>query len=166
MSAGRTAITRYRNRAHASRDPGSAMSHRDAGAERLAALGGTFLAALGLGGDADDAGAITRALGDDGLFVKTEDVVLGAALQPFLPGFGLELACAVSVCAYLAANYNAPLAGVALAVEWGGAALLHSVWPAVIVAAWIGSGMANAPAKRRQTSMRPPRPLPARTLAP
>ena len=96
----------------------------------------------------------------------TVGTVLGAALQPFLPGFGLELACAVSVCAYLAANYNAPLAGVALAVEWGGAALLHSVWPAVIVAAWIGSGMANAPAKRRQTSMRPPRPLPARTLAP
>lgn len=75
--------------------------------------------------------------------------VLGAALQPLLPGFGPNLACAVAVCAYLAATYNAPLTGVALALEWGGPALLHSVWPAVILAAWIGSGMANTPAKRR-----------------
>jgi H+/Cl- antiporter ClcA len=80
--------------------------------------------------------------------------VLGAALQPILP-FTPELACAVAVCAYLAANYNAPLTGVALAVEWGGAALLHSVWPAVIVAAWIGSGMANTPSKRRSRQVRP-----------
>jgi H+/Cl- antiporter ClcA len=36
--------------------------------------------------------------------------VLGAALQPLLP-FTPELACAVAVCAYLAANYNAPLTG-------------------------------------------------------
>ena len=83
--------------------------------------------------------------------------VLGAALQPLLP-FTPELACAVAVCAYLAANYNAPLTGVALALEWGGSALLHSVWPAVIVAAWIGSGMANTPSKRRSALVRPPRP--------
>jgi H+/Cl- antiporter ClcA len=90
----------------------------------------------------------------------TVGTVLGAVLQPFLPGFGLNLACAMAVCAYLAANYNAPLTGVALAVEWGGTALLHTVWPAVIVAAWIGSGMANAPAKRRHSSLRPRRPEP------
>jgi H+/Cl- antiporter ClcA len=79
--------------------------------------------------------------------------VLGAALQPLLP-FTPDLACAVAICAYLAANYNAPLTGVALALEWGGSALLHSVWPAVIVAAWIGSGMANTPAKRRSAQLR------------
>jgi H+/Cl- antiporter ClcA len=75
--------------------------------------------------------------------------LLGAVLQPFLPGFSPGLACSVAVCAYLAANYNAPLTGVMLAAEWGGNALLYTVWPAVIIAAWIGSGMANAPAKRR-----------------
>jgi H+/Cl- antiporter ClcA len=85
----------------------------------------------------------------------TLGTVLGATLQPFLPGFGPGLACAVAVCAYLAATYNAPLTGVALALEWGGAALLHSVWPAVIIAAWIGSGMANTPAKRRHAGIRP-----------
>jgi len=97
----------------------------------------------------------------------TLGTLLGAVLQPFLPGFGLDLACSVAVCAYLAANYNAPLTGVALAVEWGGAALLHSVWPAVIVATWIGSGMANTPAKLRHSRLRPIRPRdPAVTVSP
>jgi H+/Cl- antiporter ClcA len=91
----------------------------------------------------------------------TVGATLGAALQPLLPGFSPSLACAVAVCAYLAANYNAPLTGVALALEWGGAALLYTVWPAVIVAAWIGSGMANTPAKRRHSGILPPR-LPVR----
>jgi H+/Cl- antiporter ClcA len=109
--------------------------------------------------------AVCATLGTTGVagvlvITLTVGTVLGAVLQPFLP-FGLDLACAVAVCAYLAANYNAPLTGVALALEWGGVALLHSVWPAVILAAWIGSGLANTPAKTRHSRQRPPaRPRP------
>lgn len=74
----------------------------------------------------------------------TLGTLLGAVLQPFLPGFG-----------------------VALAVGWGGASLLHSVWPAEIVATWIGSGMANTPAKRRHSRLRPALPKdPAVTVSP
>jgi H+/Cl- antiporter ClcA len=66
----------------------------------------------------------------------------------------LGLACSVAVCAYLAANYNAPLTGLALAVEWGGRGLLLSAWPAVLVGAWVGAGLANTPAKTRHRHIR------------
>jgi H+/Cl- antiporter ClcA len=86
--------------------------------------------------------------------------LLGGALHPILPGLSLELACSIAVCAYLAANYNAPLTALALSVEWGGSALLLSTWPAVILAAWIGAGMANTPSKLRHRHIRPQTPTP------
>lgn len=84
-----------------------------------------------------------------GLLVITLTVgsLIGASCQPFLSGLSPETACAVGVCAYLAANYNAPLTGIALAAEWGGTGLLKVAWVAVLVAAWIGEGLANTPAK-------------------
>jgi len=91
-----------------------------------------------------------------GLLVVTLSVgtLLGGALHPLVPHMTLGLACAVAVCAYLAANYNAPLTGLALAVEWGGHGLLLSAWPAVLVAAWVGAGLANTPAKTRHRQIR------------
>ena len=91
-----------------------------------------------------------------GLLVVTLSVgtLLGGALHPLVPDLTLPLACAVAVCAYLAANYNAPLTGLALAVEWGGRGLLMSAWPAVLVGAWVGAGLANTPAKTRHRHIR------------
>ncbi|BDU71511.1 chloride channel protein [Mesoterricola silvestris] len=91
-----------------------------------------------------------------GLLVVTLSVgtLLGGAIHPLTPHMTLGLACAVAVCAYLAANYNAPLTGLALAVEWGGRALLLSAWPAVLLATWIGAGLANTPAKIRHRHIR------------
>ncbi len=90
-----------------------------------------------------------------GLLVITLTVgsLIGASCQPFAVGLTPETACAIGVCAYLAANYNAPLTGIALAAEWGGTELLKVVWVAVLVAAWIGEGLANTPGKtgRRHT---------------
>ncbi|MBX3258826.1 MAG: chloride channel protein [Labilithrix sp.] len=92
-----------------------------------------------------------------GLLVITLTVgsLLGASCQPFLPGLTPATACAIGVCAYLAANYNAPLTAIALAAEWGGTELLKLAWVAVLVAAWIGEGLANTPAKtgRRHARM-------------
>jgi H+/Cl- antiporter ClcA len=87
-----------------------------------------------------------------GLLVVTLCVgtLLGGAIHSLVPQMSLGLACAVAVCAYLAANYNAPLTGLALAMEWGGGQLLIAAWPAVIVGAWIGAGLANTPGKVRQ----------------
>ena len=84
-----------------------------------------------------------------GLLVVTLCVgsLLGAALQPLVPALTPGTASAVAVCAYLAANYNAPLTALALAMEWGGFGLLLPVWIAVLPAAWIGEGLANTPAK-------------------
>ncbi len=84
-----------------------------------------------------------------GLLVVTLTVgsLIGASCQPFLWGLTPATACAVGVCAYLAANYNAPLTAMALAAEWGGTGLLKLAWVAVLVAAWIGEGLANTPAK-------------------
>lgn len=84
-----------------------------------------------------------------GLLVVTLTVgtLIGASCQPFLWGLSPATACAIGVCAYLAANYNAPLTGIALAAEWGGTGLLKLAWVAVLVAAWIGEGLANTPAK-------------------
>ena len=91
-----------------------------------------------------------------GLLVVTLSVgtLLGGAIHPLVPHLTLGLACAVAVCAYLAANYNAPLTGLALAVEWGGRALLLSAWPAVLLATWVGAGLANTPGKVRQRHVR------------
>lgn len=84
-----------------------------------------------------------------GLLVVTLCVgsVLGAAIHPLVPSLTPASACALAVCAYLAANYNAPLTGIALSVEWGGPGLLALAWIAVLPAAWIGEGLANTPAK-------------------
>jgi CIC family chloride channel protein len=84
-----------------------------------------------------------------GLLVITLTVgsLIGAACQPLVQGLSPEVACAVGVCAYLAANYNAPLTAIALAAEWGGTGLLKLAWVAVLVATWIGEGLANTPAK-------------------
>jgi chloride channel protein, CIC family len=84
-----------------------------------------------------------------GLLVVTLCVgsVLGATLHPVLLSLTPAEACAIAVCAYLAANYNAPLTGIALSVEWGGPGLLMLAWIAVLPAAWIGEGLANTPAK-------------------
>lgn len=84
-----------------------------------------------------------------GLLVITLTVgsLIGAACSPLVPDLTPQAACAISVCAYLAANYNAPLTGIALAAEWGGTGLLAMAWGAVLVAAWIGEGLANTPAK-------------------
>jgi H+/Cl- antiporter ClcA len=84
-----------------------------------------------------------------GLLVITLTVgsLLGATLHPLLGSLSLDTACAIGVCAYLAANYNAPLTAIALAAEWGGTDLLSLAWAAVLVAAWIGEGLANTPAK-------------------
>lgn len=84
-----------------------------------------------------------------GLLVITLTVgtLIGAVCQPFLGGLTPVTACAIGVCAYLAANYNAPLTAIALSAEWGGTGLLKLVWVAVIIAAWIGEGLANTPAK-------------------
>ncbi len=77
----------------------------------------------------------------------TMGTLLGASCQPLLPALDPQTACAIGVCAYLAANYNAPLTGIALAAEWGGTSLLSLAWVAVLAAAWIGEGLANTPAK-------------------
>ncbi|HVZ33842.1 MAG TPA: chloride channel protein [Polyangiaceae bacterium] len=84
-----------------------------------------------------------------GLLVITLTVgsLLGATLQPLLSPLTPEMACGIAVCAYLAANYNAPLTGIALSAEWGGTKLLALAWIAVVVAAWVGEGLANTPAK-------------------
>jgi CIC family chloride channel protein len=84
-----------------------------------------------------------------GLLVVTLTVgaLIGASCQPFLWGLTPATACAIGVCAYLAANYNAPLTAIALSAEWGGTGLLKLAWVAVLVAAWIGEGLANTPAK-------------------
>lgn len=76
--------------------------------------------------------------------------LIGASLQPILPGLSPQAACAIAVCAYLAANYNAPLTGIALAAEWGGTGLLPVAWISVLVAAWIGEGLSNTPSKARR----------------
>lgn len=91
-----------------------------------------------------------------GLLVVTLSVgtLLGGAIHPLVPHMTIGLTCAVAVCAYLAANYNAPLTGLALAVEWGGRSLLLSAWPAVLLATWIGAGLANTPAKVRHRHIR------------
>lgn len=104
--------------------------------------------------------AVWAALGTTGVagvLVVTLSIgtLLGGVLHPVLPGLSLELACSVAVCAYLAANYNAPLTALALSVEWGGSILLMGAWPAVILAAWIGAGMANTPAKTRHRHIQP-----------
>ena len=85
-----------------------------------------------------------------GLLVVTLTVgsLIGATLAPVFPELSPPQACAIAVCAYLAANYNAPMTGVALAAEWGGTGLLKDAWVAVLIAAWIGEGLANTPAKR------------------
>jgi len=85
-----------------------------------------------------------------GLLVVTLTVgsLLGASLAPLFPELSPAQACAIAVCAYLAANYNAPMTGVALAAEWGGTGLLKDAWVAVLLAAWIGEGLANTPAKK------------------
>jgi len=41
------------------------------------------------------------------------------------------------------------LAGIALAAEWGGTGLLPEAWLSVVIAAWVGEGLANTPAKLR-----------------
>jgi CIC family chloride channel protein len=84
-----------------------------------------------------------------GLLVVTLTVgsLLGGSMQPYLEDLTPAVACAIGACAYLAANYNAPLTGIALAAEWGGTDLLKLVWVAVLVAAWIGEGLGNTPAK-------------------
>lgn len=84
-----------------------------------------------------------------GLLVITLTVgsLIGATMAPLLPDLSTQAACAIAVCAYLAANYNAPLTGIALAAEWGGTGLLALAWVAVLIAAWIGEGLANTPAK-------------------
>jgi CIC family chloride channel protein len=93
-----------------------------------------------------------------GLLIVTLTVgsLIGASCQPLFPALAPATACAIGVCAYLAANYNAPLTGIALAAEWGGTGLLKLAWVAVLVAAWIGEGLANTPAK---TGRRHPRPI-------
>ncbi len=75
--------------------------------------------------------------------------LLGAAVQPLLPMLPPNVASATAVCAYVAANYNAPLTGVALSAEWGGTGLLTLSWFPVLIAAWIGEGLANTPSKKR-----------------
>lgn len=84
-----------------------------------------------------------------GLLVITLTVgaLVGASCQPLFPSLTPATACAIGVCAYLAANYNAPLTSIALAAEWGGTELLKLAWVAVLVAAWIGEGLANTPGK-------------------
>jgi CIC family chloride channel protein len=84
-----------------------------------------------------------------GLLVVTLCVgsVLGATLQPLFPALSPAQICSVAVCAYLAANYNAPLTAIALSIEWGGPGLLLLAWIAILPAAWIGEGLANTPAK-------------------
>lgn len=100
--------------------------------------------------------AVWAALGTTGVagvLVVTLSVgtLLGGAIHPLVPQMTLGLACTVGVCAYLAANYNAPLTALALSIEWGGHALLFAVWPAVLLASWIGAGLANTPAKTRHS---------------
>lgn len=73
--------------------------------------------------------------------------LLGATLQPLLPALTPAQICSVAVCAYLAANYNAPLTAIALSIEWGGPGLLMLAWIAILPAAWIGGGLANSPVK-------------------
>lgn len=94
-----------------------------------------------------------------GLLVVTLTVgsLLGAALHPLLPVLDVRTACAIAVCAYLAANYNAPMTGIALAAEWGGTGLLPLAWIAVLIAAWIGEGLANTPAKAGHRTHHPVR---------
>lgn len=76
--------------------------------------------------------------------------LIGGAIQPLFPFLPPHAACAVGVCAYLAANYNAPLTGIALAAEWGGTGLLPVAWLSVLAAAWIGEGLSNTPSKVRR----------------
>lgn len=87
-----------------------------------------------------------------GLLVVTLTVgsLIGASLQPIIPFLDPATASAIGVCAYLAANYNAPLTGIVLAAEWGGTGLLPVAWLSVLIASWIGEGLANTPSKRRR----------------
>lgn len=91
-----------------------------------------------------------------GLLVVTLTVgsLIGGALQPLMPWLPPNVASSIGVSAYLAANYNAPLTGIALSAEWGGAGLLPLSWLSVIIAAWIGEGLANTPAKIRSRGHR------------
>jgi CIC family chloride channel protein len=77
----------------------------------------------------------------------TMGTLLGASCQPLVPFLDPRTACAIGICAYLAANYNAPLTAIALAAEWGGTSLLALAWIPILVAAWIGEGLANTPGK-------------------
>jgi CIC family chloride channel protein len=87
-----------------------------------------------------------------GLLIVTLTVgsLIGASMQPLFPMLTPQAACAIAVCAYLAANYNAPLTGIALAAEWGGVGLLPVAWMSVLIAAWIGEGLSNTPSKARR----------------
>lgn len=95
--------------------------------------------------------ATASTTGVAGLLVVTLTVgsLIGASLQPLFHSLGPAAAASIGVCAYLAANYNAPLTGIALSAEWGGTGLLPVAWFSVMVAAWIGEGLANTPAKKR-----------------
>lgn len=95
--------------------------------------------------------ATASTTGVAGLLVVTLTVgsLIGASLQPLFHALNPAAASAIGVCAYLAANYNAPLTGIALSAEWGGTGLLPVAWFSVIIAAWIGEGLANTPAKKR-----------------
>ena len=108
----------------------------------LAALGLLVLKILAVWATAGTTGVA-------GLLVVTLTVgsLIGASVQPLFPALAPDVAAAIGVCAYLAANYNAPLTGIALSAEWGGTGLLPVAWIAVIIAAWIGEGLANTPAK-------------------
>jgi H+/Cl- antiporter ClcA len=91
-----------------------------------------------------------------GLLIVTLTVgsLIGGALQPLFPILSPQAACSIGVCAYLAANYNAPLTGIALAAEWGGTGLLPVAWLAVLIASWIGEGLSNTPSKVRRRTHR------------
>ncbi len=95
--------------------------------------------------------ATASTTGVAGLLVVTLTVgsLIGATIQPLFGVLDPAAASAIGVCAYLAANYNAPLTGIALSAEWGGTGLLPVAWFSVIIAAWIGEGLANTPAKIR-----------------
>lgn len=96
--------------------------------------------------------ATAGSTGVAGLLVVTLTVgsLIGASVQPLVPFIDPATAAAIGVCAYLAANYNAPLTGIVLAAEWGGTGLLPVAWFSVMIASWIGEGLANTPSKRRR----------------
>lgn len=114
---------------------------------QVVGLSAVFLLVLKIGA----VWATASTTGVAGLLVVTLTVgsLIGASIQPLFPVLDPSVAAAIGVCAYLAANYNAPLTGIALSAEWGGTGLLPVAWIAVIIAAWIGEGLANTPAKIR-----------------